>query len=234
MKLKISVAMTACNSELYIKDQIDSVLPQLGEQGQLVISVDPSTDSTMQILQAFALEDSRIQLVQGKGNGLIANFENAVGHTTGDIIFLCDHDDVWYNNKVAEVMACFADESVSVVVHDAVVCDAKMQQLEPSFMEWRGTKEGYGANLIKNSFIGCCMAFRKELKPLIMPFPSDLPMHDQWIGLMGYRHGKVLFLRKPLLFYRRHDANMSSSEHAGVLQMLRWRFQLIKSLSKRR
>ena len=57
-------------------------------------------------------------------------------------------------------------------------------------MDMRGCRTGILKNILKNSYIGCCMAFRKELRKYILPFPENIPMHDQWIGLIGEITGK--------------------------------------------
>lgn len=232
--MKRSVAVTTYNSASFVKEQLDSVLCELDEGDEVVISADPSHDGTEKILSAYARKDSRIRIVQGSGRGLIQNFENAVSHCTGDIIFLCDHDDVWLPGKVDKVTAAFADPKVLVVLHDAKVCTGNLDIIAESYMAWHKSKAGYRQNLLRNSFIGCCMAFRREMLQWILPFPPDLPMHDQWIGLLGYRHGKVAFLQEALLLYRRHGNNMSSTKHAGFARMLRWRLALLKNLSKHR
>ena len=59
-----------------------------------------------------------------------------------------------------------------LVLHDACVTDADMHPLEPSFFAVHGSKPGFGANLIRNSFMGCCMAFRRELCGAILPLPE--------------------------------------------------------------
>lgn len=51
------------------------------------------------------------------------------------------------------------------------------------------------------------MAFRKELVPFILPIPENVPMHDQWFGLVAEKKGKVVFLPKQLIKYRRHSEN---------------------------
>lgn len=232
--MKRSVAVTACNSAAFLREQLDSVLCQLAEKDEVIISADPSNDGTQEILKHYAQRDSRIHVIQGNGTGLIANFEHALSHCTGEIIFLCDHDDIWLPGKVEQVTACFTNPAVMVVLHDAKVCDAQLNVTAQSYMDWHRSKEGYYQNIVRNSFIGCCMALRAQLKEQALPFPKDLPMHDQWIGLLGYRYGTVRFLHEPLLLYRRHGGNMSATEHAGTLQMLRWRLELLKNLSKRR
>ena len=227
MRKSISVALAAYNGEKYIRKQIESILMQLEQNDELVISLDPSLDGTEDIIQSF--HDSRIKLIHGKGKGVISNFENAVVHTSNDIIFLCDQDDIWMENKVEEVLSCF-DENVKVVMHDCIVVDENMNTIYPSFFKHRNTKLGIVHNIMKNSYIGCCMAFTSDLKENILPFPNDLPMHDQYIGLMGEMKGKNVLLNKALLYYRRHDDNASDITHSNALQMIKWRLQIIKDI----
>lgn len=228
MRKKISVAMAAYNGENYIEEQIKSILVNLTEGDELIISLDPSNDKTSEIIQSFS--DERIKLLKGPGKGLIYNFENAIKHTHNDIIFLSDQDDIWVQNKVDLVLKAFEDPSTNVVLHDAKIVDKNLEVLSESFFKDHRTKLGVLNNIIRNSYIGCCMAFRKEMKEYILPFPSKLPMHDQWIGLIGELHGKNVILDDPLILYRRHGSNMSSTEHSNILQMIKWRFQIISAV----
>ena len=38
----------------------------------------------------------------GPSKGVVKNFENAITHCAGDIIFLSDQDDIWKDGKVGE------------------------------------------------------------------------------------------------------------------------------------
>ena len=227
MRKNISVALAAYNGEKYIKEQLYSILCQLKEKDEIVISLDPSTDSTERILSSY--HDDRIKLIHGSGSGLIKNFENAIAHTSNDIIFLCDQDDIWTNDKVDCVLNSFSD-GIYVVMHDCSIVDEELNVIEPSFFQHRRTKLGIVSNIIQNSYIGCCMAFRKELKEYILPFPDPLPMHDQYIGHVGEIKGKNKLIHKPLLYYRRHGKNVSSTSHSSLFQMIQWRFQIIKAI----
>lgn len=169
--------------------------------------------------------------VQGPGRGLIANFGHAISLCGGDAIFLSDQDDVWMPGKANKVKAAL-EAGALLVLHDACVTDADMHPLEPSFFAVHGSKPGFGANLIRNSFMGCCMAFRRELCGAILPLPEGIPMHDQWIGLIATRLGRVVFLEEPLLFYRRHGGNVSGGK-TSVSTKLRWRLSLVNQLLRR-
>lgn len=78
------------------------------------------------------------------------------------------------------------------------------------------------------------MAFRKELKDIILPFPENIPMHDSWIGLLAQLHGNVLFIPEKLIYYRRHGDNASALERNSLRQSLVWRKNLALELIKRR
>ena len=57
-------------------------------------------------------------------------------------------------------------------------------------------------------------------------------MHDQWIGLMCEKHGKVKLINEPLILWRRHGDNSSKMQHEGVMQMIKWRLSIIKAYIK--
>lgn len=61
------------------------------------------------------------------------------------------------------------------------------------FFAIRKSKSGLIKNFIKNSYIGCCMAFTSEMKKYILPIPSNIEMHDWWIGLVSEIYGKTFF-----------------------------------------
>lgn len=226
----VSVAMAAYNGEQYIQEQIASILPQLSEKDEFIISLDESQDATKQIIASF--DDPRIQIVDGPNQGVIANFENAISHTNNDIIFLADQDDVWMPEKVDKVVSLFHDD-VNVVIHDCKITDSQLHVTNESFFQMRDSKPGILKNILKNSYIGACMAFRKELKEKCLPFPKEIPMHDQWIGLVGECTGTNVFLDQPYIYYRRHEDNMTQMNHAGWMQMIIWRKQIYTSLKER-
>ena len=234
--MKISVAMAAYNGEGYILEQLSSILNQLGEGDEVIVSVDPSEDNTLNVIKALSELDSRVKPLEGEGKGLVRNFENAIEHCTGDIIFLSDQDDYWLEDKVQTVMRCFTEQQADLVLHNCTVTDSFLKPIAGSedFFALRGSQKGYWKNLIKNSYMGCCMAFRKELVREFMPFPQEIPMHDKWIGLIAQRCSAVIvFEQKPLLLYRRHGGNASDTKHASLAKMLQWRIKLMQALKQR-
>ncbi|MDQ5983650.1 MAG: hypothetical protein RUMPE_00674 [Eubacteriales bacterium SKADARSKE-1] len=226
--MSISVAMAVFNGEKYIKEQIHSILPQLSPEDELIVSCDKSSDNTLEIIKNIAFVDGRVNLIEGPGQGAVKNFENAILNCNNEYIFLSDQDDSWLPNKVNCVLKEFQKTNADLILHDAIIVDENLQELHGSFFKKRNSKPGILNNIIKNSYIGCCMAFKKDLRKKFLPFPRSIPMHDQWIGLIAEKYGKVSFLSKKLIKYRRHNNTATAITHSNVKNMIIWRITLIK------
>ena len=227
----ISVAMATYNGEKYIKEQIDSILHQLGKNDELVISDDGSTDGTLSILASYS--DSRIKIFKGPGLGVKQNFANAIEKCNGRYIFLADQDDIWIDDKVNKILRVFEKEKCSCVIHVAIVFNSNNGEIiTDSFYKLRKSKNGVIKNIWKNSYIGCCMAFDSKMKNKILPIPNDIEMHDQWIGLLNDKYGKNIFIDDKLLKYRRHNDNVSSLSHHKLSKMIRNRIIIIKKIMR--
>ena len=229
-KEKVSVAMATYNGEKYIKEQIETILNNLDDKDELVISDDGSSDMTIEIINK--INDKRIKLLEGPRKGLKKNFENAIKNTTGDVIFLSYQDDIWMENKVEKVLECFNNNNYILIQHDAVVVGENDKVIYESFAEHRKVKTGVIKNLIKNSYHGCCIAFRKELIKEILPIPDNVYLHDEWIGIVAELNGKTYFLDEKLIKYRRHSENTSSFKHLPVKEMFLNRVNYTKEIYK--
>lgn len=229
--MNISVAIAAYNGEKYIAEQLNSILRQLGPEDEIVISDDGSSDRTLELIAGFC--SAQIKVFQNPKKGVISNIENAIRNTSGDIIFLCDQDDVWLPEKVSIIKTRFSKSRVNLVVSDAYIVNENLEELEDSFFKLMNSGSGFFKNFVKNTFIGCCIAFKKELKDIILPFPEKIPMHDSWIGLLAELKGDVLFIPEKLIYYRRHGDNATVLKRDSLKQSLIWRKNLAWELVKR-
>ncbi len=232
MRDKISVAMATYNGEKYIRKQLESILKCLEDGDEVIVSDDGSTDSTREKVLEF--KDSRVKLIDGPRQGVKKNFENAIRSCTGRYIFLSDQDDIWEPTKAEKVLSIFAADNCAVIVHNCELIDDAGGKLLDSYFAYRKSGPGRIKNFIKNSYMGCCMAFDSSYKDKILPIPDDIEMHDQWIGLICERYGKSVFIDDILLKYRRHGNNASEVfTHYGLGRMVKNRLNLCKNLLKR-
>lgn len=221
----ISVCIATYNGEKYIKEQIESILCQLAPDDEIIISDDGSKDKTLDIVQS--LNDTRIKVFQNKGrHGVVPNFGNALRQAQGDFIFLSDQDDVWMPDKVKTVMAVLQD--YDFVVHNAEMVDGNLNSQGTDFFSLRHTCYGYWQNLWKMRYLGCTMAFRREALRYILPLPKNILWHDMWAAAILHLKFKGTLIDKPLIWYRRHGDNASTSgEDSGWSWIFRIKYRWI-------
>lgn len=229
----ISVCMAAYNGEKYIGDQVDSILKQLSWNDELIISDDGSTDRTLEIVKQF--KDSRILLIcNTKCRSILYNFENALRVANGEYVFLADQDDLWISGRIQIMVSALL--YYDVVVSDAVVTDHDLAMIHPSLFQLLESGPGIIKNLLNNTYVGCCMAFKKAVLEASLPFPHDSPMHDWWIGMIGELSFSTYFLPQPLLYYRRHDTCSSYTvfdSKYSIKKKLLWRYIMMENLIRR-
>jgi hypothetical protein len=128
---------------------------------------------------------------------------------------------------VATICRIFDTSASLVVVSDAHVVDANRNIVCESLFVLRGSRPGFWRNLYKNGFVGCCMAMRSEAKAFLFPFPINVGLHDEWIGLCSSIGGRVNFTADKLIDYRRHGANATQLAHGSLPSMVRKRLKLL-------
>lgn len=220
--------MASYNGEKYIKQQLDSIFDQSIQIDELIISDDSSTDRTIEIIKSY--NDKRIKLIENqKFSSPIFNLENALKHAKGDYIFLADQDDVWYPDKVKIVLKHL--ENHNLVVTDCKLIDKDNNTLTPSFFQLINSGQGFFKNLIKNTFLGCCMAFDRSILDYTLPFPRKIAMHDQWIGLNAELFSSVYFCDDQLVGYRKHENNQTPFTGGisgnSILFKLKYRIEML-------
>jgi glycosyltransferase involved in cell wall biosynthesis len=204
----ISVCMATKNGASYLQEQVESILQQLSPEDELIISDDHSTDNTVSIIKSY--RDHRIRLVQNSlTQGIVKNFEASLRLSRGSIIFLADQDDVWKKNKI-EIMTGYLKQ-YDLVISDCLVTDHSLNLKNESFFRMNNSGKGLIKNILKNSYMGCCMAFNRNVLNRALPFPKNISMHDYWIGLIGELNFSVYFIPEVLVFHRRHSSNASTT-----------------------
>lgn len=233
---KISVCMAVYNGERFIHEQLNSILPQLRPNDEVIIIDDASSDSTVEIIRNYG--DARIKISENTTNlGVIKSVEMALGKASGDYIFMADQDDIWVEDKIARTLIQFNKGlKILVVVSNAyLIDDDKGKKRKETFFELRNSGSGVLKNIYKNTYIGCCMALRKDLLKYILPFPDKMDMHDSWIGLVAETYGQTLFLDECLIYYRMHGNNQRGLvSKKKMIQRITDRWSLSCGLLKRR
>jgi GT2 family glycosyltransferase len=225
----VSVCMATYNGSRYLLPQLESILDQLRPGDELLIQDDGSSDDTLAIIGAY--DDRRIQLVENASNlGVISTFERCLARARHDIVLLADQDDEWLPGKVDAMVAPFSDPHVTGVVTDALIVDADDAVTGDSIFAYFRSGPGVLHNFVKNSYLGCCMAVRRDVLGVALPVPRSVRTHDGWIGITADMMGEVVFLPTPYVRYRRHGGNLSQMEPFGLTDVVRRRLALAAHL----
>lgn len=205
--MKVSVCIATYNGEKYILEQLQSILNQLKAEDEVIISDDGSWDNTLNIIGT--IPDSRIKIMHNQQkHGYTPNFENALKHAEGDIIFLSDQDDVWLSGKYDKVISLL--EKYDLVVTNSKVTDENLNVLNDSFFDLYNSGKGILKNTICNTYYGSCMGFKRKILDYAMPFPENKEIgFDIWLGFVAEIVGEVYFLKDPYLLYRRSDESVT-------------------------
>ena len=230
----ISVCIATHNGEKYIKQQLDSILCQLGDYDEVIISDDGSTDGTIFVIES--LHDNRIVILNYKQQYVskypheyvCRNFQNALMHAKGDYIFLSDQDDIWMPNKVE---VCMKDlENCDCVLHDFMHIDETCAIVKP--LHYAGSFRPNNYLLRHGIHYGCAMAFRRNVLDYALPFPKHLMLHDHWIGILSEIFGRFYFEEQPLIKYRVHRQNTSQRKNPLSFK-ISYRFVSLLNVIKR-
>lgn len=205
----VSVCMATYNGQKYIKEQIDSILSQLGSEDELIISDDHSSDNTVDIIKSY--NDKRIKFFYNElKKGVTHNFENALLKSKGEIIFLSDQDDVWLPGKITKMITFMNEGDYDVVECNCALVDEKLNVIrEKYYCEEFPQKKSVLGNFIVNSWLGGCMAFKRNVLEASLPFPDKVVAHDLWLCLFAQIKFKCGYSPEVMQLYRRHSATVS-------------------------
>lgn len=228
----LSVAMCTYNGARFLHEQLESIASQSRIPDELVVCDDGSTDGTIEILERFArCAPFAARLEINKSNlGTTKNFEKAIGKCGGEIIALADQDDVWVSKKLELMESVFLTRpSVGVVFSDAEVVDESRVAI--GFRLWnsvgfspglqRNISNGRGTEVLlhHNVVTGAAMAFRSELRKLVLPI-SEKWIHDGWIALLASVVADLSFIREPLIKYRKHASQQTGPGPSNFVERL--------------
>ena len=223
---KISIAMTTYNGEKYIEKQLTSILNQLRKVDEVVICDDSSSDNTVPIVRNFIQENKlssawRIN-VNETNLGVNKNFFKCISMCTGNVLVMCDQDDIWKENYILEVEKIFesgADVKVLNVSYDYINNDDNVFEIKKrkgtvnnnlipvSISPGELRKISFDLIVNKNISPGMTMSFDSEIKELYLKDSQNRFVHDWEINCLGGLKKGLFFYNMRLVKYRIHSSN---------------------------
>jgi len=212
--LSISVCLAAYNGARFIREQVDSILPQLRPDDEIVVVDDCSRDNTVEILERYA--DPRMTIHRNQRNGgHVYSFGRALSLATRDVVFMADQDDRWADGRVAAMLETLNEAKVLLVSGNTSYMDAEGRPIEYSATRLRkADSRRHFMNVVgmftgRTGYYGCAMAMRRELLDLVLPIPAFVESHDLWISMGANLLRSNAHLEGDTLARRVHGENAS-------------------------
>ncbi|QTN24255.1 glycosyltransferase [Rhizobacter sp. AJA081-3] len=206
--------MAAYNGVRYLREQVQSILAQLGPDDELVVVDDASTDETLALLRSFG--DPRIHVHRNAQNlGHVQSFARALSLARHDLLLMSDQDDVWLPERLALMRSALVHPNAWVVSTNSRYIDGEGKRINfdaEGVCASRSTH--HFANIIsiftgRRRYYGCAMGLRREILPIVLPIPDFVESHDLWIALASNLARANLHLDCETLSRRVHGSNAS-------------------------
>lgn len=237
--MTVSVALATYNGEKFLKLQLDSLLNSTRQPDEVVIIDDCSTDGTAEFLKRYIAEHNLTWNfeVSTSNSGYKRNFYNCLEKCTGDVIFLCDQDDLWYSEKIAEITAIFENDPQVLGVNTSFdMIDANGDMLVPfgdgkrntanhSLIKF-GIHQGKIAAIDLKTILqynispGCTCAFKSAVVKEYLKTSKCMIPHDWELNIIAASMGGLRFYNKSFIGYRQHGNNaigLSTDDSFGPL-----------------
>ncbi|MBR2043819.1 MAG: glycosyltransferase family 2 protein [Clostridia bacterium] len=229
--MKISVAMATYNGMRFIEKQLDSIREQFLLPDEVIICDDCSTDGTADFINEYIERYSLFgwKLFRNSENlGFKRNFLLALSKTQGDIVFLCDQDDLWQRDKTEKMSrimeqnsGIFAlSSSFTFINENDTEINKSGEALNHGLINIKNAKSSLISVPLRvamhsNISPGCTAVVRKELINLFCEKSDSVLPHDWEINIVAAAKQGLYFLNQSLSFYRIHSSNALGLDSAA-------------------
>jgi glycosyltransferase involved in cell wall biosynthesis len=201
---EVTVLMPVYNGEKYIADAIDSILAQTFTNFEFLIVDDGSTDRTPDIVATYAQADARIKVVHKTNSGIVDALNIGLTLSAGKYIARMDADDIALNNRLQRQVKLL-DDNASVVA-----CGSSFSKFGAKAGVVKMPKTDEQCRLFQ--LIGSCFAHPSVMLRAETLKNNDLRYLNEYLYAEDYklwtdmsRHGSLINIQEPLLFYRIHS-----------------------------
>ncbi|MBQ6200572.1 MAG: glycosyltransferase [Prevotella sp.] len=221
----VLVLMSTYNGELFLKEQIDSILSQEGVDVRLLVRDDGSKDNTCSILSDYASAHQNIEWKACENVGFVKSFSVLVkmamaSEIPANYYAFADQDDIWMPKKLVTACSVLSSKDPckpNLFTSNSMQVDAEGKELE-LFHKGPEPKFRKGNVLVFGTEQGCSMVFNRRAIELYSECEPQLTWHDRWLYHICYFLGSVTYDHRPLFYYRRHENNALANHHAGSLE----------------
>jgi glycosyltransferase involved in cell wall biosynthesis len=214
--MKVSVLLAVYNGAPTVKETIDSILAQTHKDLEILAVDDSSTDKSAEIIKGY--KDERVRYFKQPNTGSPASPRNlGVKSSTGEMLAICDQDDIWYPGKLEKQLASYEKspdkENIGIIYCQADFIDEQGKKIGVSDDLHDGFLDNKSAytNMIYGDYVRACSAlFPKKVVLEVGNFNEDLHGNDEYdLWLRITKKYGTLGLPETLCAWRRSDLSFS-------------------------
>ena len=218
---KISVIIPVYNAEKYLQKCINSLLCQTYSNLEIICINDGSTDSSLEILETFAKNDSRIFIKSQENAGASVARNHGMKVATGDYISFVDADDWVYLNLYQSFVDAVQTSDVDIWMFNVGSYVEGVNDVAPrtffEAVEWKN----HNSDDVIHTFDDCKRPFSRNLavynkiykKSFLdacgLIFPEGLKYEDQFFILKAFLNAKSIKFTEDV-FYRYRNYHETS------------------------
>lgn len=243
--MNINILLATYNGEVFLEQQLMSILSQTYTKWKLFIHDDNSSDKTKQIIKKYLHEYSeKIVFLDDEifYRNASQNFMHMLEKIDGDYFMFCDQDDVWLPNKIEitfrkmkELEHQYGANTPLLVFSDLTVVNNQMNIVSKSFWKYQKLNPTLSKNwkklLAQNVITGCTMMINKKAKNRCLPFEFNIIIYDQWIGVVVSKYGQSDYLDEQTILYRQHEYNNQGAKKFELFYVIHKLGELKKIIS---
>ena len=216
--MEVIVLLSTYNGECYLREQLDSVLNQIGVNVRLLVRDDGSTDSTVMILNEYQ-SNGMLTWYTGENLGPAQSFMHLLIHANKHLHLsegeeylyaFCDQDDIWDNDKlfvaVSRIGGC--KEKPAFYASQTRSVDSLLRPLHTHILTPLLTLE---ESLIYSFITGCTVVMNAAMRYIVLKgqIPQTGILHDGWCYMVAQAVGAyIVFDPIPHISYRQHEGNV--------------------------
>lgn len=215
---KVCIVMSIYNPKIeYLEKQLKSLDEQEYDNIEVIIWDDnPASNVDSEIFEKNLSRVSYRYIKGDKNLGYGKAFQHLTELAQGEYIAFCDQDDIWLKNKISRMVSEIERENAVLVTSDRAIIDDKdnivissCRKENPDICNSWSTGDNITARAVFNTCaIGMNILMRLDIAKKLLPLPDDTA-HDKWFTAGASTQGKTVFLEDVLVYYRRHNSNVS-------------------------
>jgi abequosyltransferase len=220
--LKLSICIPTYNRPEFLPATLESIAAQWGEDLELTVSDNASTDNTQAIVDDFRSRLGDIKWFRHEKNlGADANYLKSVEIATGDYCWILGSDDPIAPGAVGTIRRAIRERQPTILLFNRMLCTKDLAQVrEDRFIEVGGAasawfdfgKAGELERYLEDARSMCAtfsylssMAFRRSAWDAAMnhePFVGSAYVHSYKLLMACKAGGTLAYLNRPLVLCR--------------------------------